>query len=410
MHRTEGANNQANMFTDGPPGTTVEEDFLNAVQEEIATVIEAAGLTLKTAASETRVQLLAAIQALCVEPDEILGKNALINGDFRVSQRGASGTAAVYISTTTPANSDDTYLHDRWLLLSDGIDIVDVSQSVNAPTSGLLSCSLDVETINKKFGILQIIEQKNCAHMIGSNVSLSFQAFVSDIAKLDNIKAMVVSWDGAADTVTSDIIAAWNAEDVTPTLVANWTAENVPANLGVTAAWAKYTIPNIAIDTAATKNIGVFIWSDGFCDTVTNIIYITNIQLEKNEVASEYDWRSMAHELALCQRYYCKSYDQNIIPGTATATGIAAIDISGLANTDHIIRINPKFPQTMRSSSTVTVYDLAGTPGKVTMIAGNNIIGTVSLQADSGFRVEGTNGFVSTSRVLQLQYIAVAEL
>ncbi|MBU2249445.1 MAG: hypothetical protein KKD77_22045, partial [Gammaproteobacteria bacterium] len=155
---------------------------------------------------------------------------------------------------------------------------------------------------------------------------------------------------------------------------------------------------------------GVFIWSDGFCDTVTNIIYITNIQLEKNEVASEYDWRSMAHELALCQRYYCKSYDQNIIPGTATATGIAAIDISGLANTDHIIRINPKFPQTMRSSSTVTVYDLAGTPGKVTMIAGNNIIGTVSLQADSGFRVEGTNGFVSTSRVLQLQYIAVAEL
>jgi hypothetical protein len=46
-------------------------------------------------------------------------KNAIINGDFKVSQRGTTFTSA-----TTPANSDDTYLLDRWVLLSDGNDIV----------------------------------------------------------------------------------------------------------------------------------------------------------------------------------------------------------------------------------------------------------------------------------------------
>lgn len=62
MHRTEGANKTAdNKFTDGPPGTTVNDDWLNAVQEEIANVIESAGLVLKTAATETNLQLREAL-------------------------------------------------------------------------------------------------------------------------------------------------------------------------------------------------------------------------------------------------------------------------------------------------------------------------------------------------------------
>jgi len=64
MHRTEGANNLAGMFTDGPPGTTVEEDWLNAIQEEIIAVLTAAGINPLTAITDTRVQLATAIAAL----------------------------------------------------------------------------------------------------------------------------------------------------------------------------------------------------------------------------------------------------------------------------------------------------------------------------------------------------------
>ena len=64
MHRTEGADNQDNLFVDGPPGTIVGEDWLNTVQEELVAIILAAGIALKTADTDTRDQLLAALNAL----------------------------------------------------------------------------------------------------------------------------------------------------------------------------------------------------------------------------------------------------------------------------------------------------------------------------------------------------------
>jgi len=50
MHRTEGSNYDEvagkKYFSNGPPGTLVEEDWLNTVQEEICNIIETAGITL----------------------------------------------------------------------------------------------------------------------------------------------------------------------------------------------------------------------------------------------------------------------------------------------------------------------------------------------------------------------------
>lgn len=333
-------------------------------------------------------------------------KNALINGAMLHVQRVASGSA-VFDSTTTPANNNDTYLFDRHLNLSDGNDIIDISQSTDAPEGALLSYSMDVETIDKKFGWFQIIEQKNCQHMIGGNVSLSFEARVTDISKLDNIKAMVLSWDGVADAPTSDIISAWNAEDTTPTLVANWTAENTPANLGVTASWAKYKIENVAIDTAGTKNIGVFIWSDGFCDTLGTMLRITKVQLEKNRIATEFDW---VDDLARCQKTYCKSYDQVTVPGTVTTSGAVFISMSDLANADHSVYLSTKFPVEMRDTPTVTLYDEAGAPGKVSMAGVHGIAGTADRITGRSVRVTGTRGAATTSRKISYQYVAEAEI
>lgn len=64
MHRTEGQYHSSNMFTDGPPGTRVESNWANAVQEEIAYVITQAGLSLLTASTDTRQQLYAAISQI----------------------------------------------------------------------------------------------------------------------------------------------------------------------------------------------------------------------------------------------------------------------------------------------------------------------------------------------------------
>ena len=64
MHRTEGTHNSAGQFTDGPPATSIESRWLNAVQEEILYVIEQAGLTPNTAAADSSDQLKRAIELM----------------------------------------------------------------------------------------------------------------------------------------------------------------------------------------------------------------------------------------------------------------------------------------------------------------------------------------------------------
>lgn len=241
------------------------------------------------------------LDGLAISPYQGILRNAIINGDFGVAQRGTSFTSA-----STPANSDDTYLLDRWLLLSDGNDIVDVTQQAAGGVDGNSPyIRLDVETVSKKFGILQVIEACNAKYLNGKTVTLSFEAKVTDVTKLSDIRAAVISWDGTADTVTSDIISAWGAEGVNPTLVANWTAENTAANLGLTESWVKYQI-TCDIDTASMANIGVFIYQNNVAtnDTAGKFLEITNVQLHPGSVALPFDPRPYAEELRLCQRYY----------------------------------------------------------------------------------------------------------
>ena len=224
-------------------------------------------------------------------------KNRIINGGMDIAQRGTSFTS------TSSANNDDTYVLDRFYILSDGNDIIDVTQTTTVPTGAKYSIGLDVETVNKKFGIAQIIENANCFDAIGGNVTVSFQAKVSATTNLDNIKCAIVAWSGTADTVTSDIISAWNVEGTNPTLIANATYENTPANLNVTTSFATYTV-TANVDTASTSNIILFIWSDVTTTSLGEFLYITDVQLEKGSTATSFDYRPYTTELQLCQRYY----------------------------------------------------------------------------------------------------------
>jgi len=238
----------------------------------------------------------ATINSMTPTADSLQGfRNRIINGGFNIAQRGTSFVSG--------ANDDDTYNLDRWYILSDGNDAVDITQTTTVPTGAKYSIGLDVETANKKFGIAQIIENVNCFDAIGQTVTLSFDAKVSSTTKLDNVKCAIVAWSGTADSVTSDIISAWGAEGTNPTLIANATYENSPANLNVTTSFARYTV-SAAVDTSSTTNIIVFIWSDVTDTTAGDFLYITNTQLEVGSVATPFERRDYGRELIMCQRYY----------------------------------------------------------------------------------------------------------
>lgn len=296
-------------------------------------------------------------------------RNLLIGGDFTINpfQRGTSFTSA-----TTPANNDDTYLADRWILLSDGNDTVDVSQDTDG------SLLLDVETSNRKFGILQVLDNNHSRQAVDAGtVSLRF-----DIkgAGINNIRAAVLAWDSTADTVTSDVVSAWNAVGVDPTFATNWTAENTPSNITPGGSFSEHVIENISLDTSGTNNIAVFMWVDdtnasaGF-DTLN----IRRIQLNIGSTAAPFEFRDFTTELLMARRYY-QEFDFS-----ATSTGVA----SGFANTTSQATIPMMFNQ-MRAAPTVstssdTHFDIfhSNTNNAITSFAFNNV-------TNNSMRVVGT--------------------
>ena len=231
-------------------------------------------------------------------------KNKLIGGDFRTSpwQRGTSFTAA-----TTPANSDDTYLVDNWLLISDGNDIVDLSQD----TDGELIST--IQTINKQFGYVQVIENKNIQDLLDvASCSLSIEAKAS--AGLANIRATVLAWTSTADAVTSDVVGTWAGAGTDPTWATNWTAEVAGSNLALSTSYQTFTISNIVLDAASTANLAVVIWLDDTDGAVSDTLTIRRVQLEAGPVVTDFEDLGVGQVLRECQRYYAKTFPQGTAP------------------------------------------------------------------------------------------------
>ena len=282
-----------------------------------------------------------------------VNKNYLINGGFAIAQRGTSFTAS--------NNNDDAYTLDRWYILSDSNDVIDVTQdTTTVPTNGQFAIALDVETINKKFGIATIIENKDVIGLVGNTVTFSFKAKVSSTTKLDNVKAAIVAWSGTADTVTSDIISAWGVEGTNPTLIANATYENSPVNLNLTTSYATYSV-SAAVDTASTNNLILFVWSDVTDTTLGDFLFIAQAKLELGSTATafEYAGGTIQGELAACQRYYYRQTSADdvfsrFLFGSGDAINTATV--RGILTFPVIMRIEPT---TFDSSAgaTFSVYD-----------------------------------------------------
>lgn len=253
-----------------------------------------------------------------------LPRNRLINGCFRLARRGGyngyaidstgaiiEGSAGARVAALN--NNDGKYCLDRWVLLSDGNDVVDVWQEVtlaNLPAGVRYGIALDVETVNKKFGILQIVEYRNCNGMIGVPVVASFKAAVSSTAKLDNVKCAILAWTGTADSPTKDVVSSWGVEGTNPTLVSGWEYVNTPANLNVGTTWATYQVTGTTPSqyagspTTPTSNLAVLIWSDVTDTNLGEFLRITEAKFEPGSVATPFEYRPYQDEWLAASRYF----------------------------------------------------------------------------------------------------------
>ncbi len=313
--------------------------------------------------------------------------NEIINPEFAIWQE--SGGAAI-TAASTPANDNDTYFCDQWILLSNGDDIADLSRETAGPPRGSkYNLKVEIETANAKVGIFQPIENLDSIKFEGGKASLSFMLR----GDVDNIRAAVISWSGAADAITSDIINAWAAEGTNPTLAANWTFENTPVNIVPIGPWVRHKIEGIDIDTASMANLGVFIWLDDVDASIGEYFELGQIKLEFNVKTTKFIARKFADEVRACQRFFSKSYELDTAVGTGAAKGsVAHILPKNLPDADdfHVfvrhpveLRIDPDSTVYGHTSGTIDKAEVNAVDRTCTTI-GNSAVGMYLFRNSSG--------------------------
>jgi hypothetical protein len=309
MHRIDGPGHQAGQFTEGDPGTgtpatTVTADWLNAVQEEIVYVIETAGLTL-VKADNTQLE-----QAIVAKLAAGGLTNQLMNGAMRIWQRGTSFTTGVGLPE---------YTADRWR--ADPGDSGQATISRQAHTVGQTDVVPGTryflrynQTTGSSGGVVTNLQQRleSTEHLQGLVVT------VSAYLKAD-----------AGTTVTPYITQNFGSGGSGP-VVTPGTAWSV------TTSWQRFTW-TITVPSTNGKTIGTEPYTAfelRFTDSWTGQIDVDNVQVVVASGAVPYQNRDLSLELALCQRYFAKSYNLEDPPGTVTNDGACATHESGGATVE----------------------------------------------------------------------------
>jgi hypothetical protein len=125
-------------------------------------------------------------------------------------------------------------------------------------------------------------------------------------------------------------------------------------------------------------------------DSASNEWYLTGCQLELGTEATPFEHRSFGQELALCQRYFEKTYDQGTAPATATSTGSIQFRGSSSSTAASYTQMPIRYVVTKRATPTVVFYDTAGTSAHWTSA------GSQSGAKDIGASSSYSTGFTAT--------------
>lgn len=348
---------------------------------------------------------------------EGIGDNKLINPNMDFWQRGTTFTH------TNTGGGVDTYGADRWKIQSSAFNGVVLSydkETTSVPDGSSSAARLSVSSAlaQQSAGIIafaQHIEGYNIADAKwGSadaiDVTLTFwvRAFVAGVYSYT-----ISDYSGSRWYTTEYTIAASNTwEKITITIPAetsgtNWALTNVEGFYSyiVLAAGTADMVTGAQEDTWQTSYQGIGTESQThFPSSVSNTFYITQAKLEVAPTASAFEPRQPVHELMLCQRYFQKSYDLSVAPGTADNKG--QLQILENAAATGAMYIPALFKATMREVPTIVLYDQNGDAGKVRKDT-NGKTGIAANVGEMGF-TGGTNDATSAA-TLSFQYTADAE-
>jgi hypothetical protein len=293
-------------------------------------------------------------------------KNRIINGAMVIDQRNAG--AAVTINSTA-----DTYSIDRWYGLgqpTDGVFTIQRNAGSVTPPAGFINyLGATVTTADASIGatqvyrITQAIEGLNCTDLAwgtanAKTVTLSFWVrssltgtFGGSIANSNFSRAYPYSytissantWEYKTVTIAGDTTGTW--------LTTNGVGIYVSFAMGM---GSTYT------GTANAWNAGLYFAPTGNTNIIgTNgaTFYITGVQLEVGSTATSFDTRSYGTELALCQRYYEKSFNTTTVPAENIGAAQGALCTGVYSTSANAMLATATFAVEKRASPTITTFN-----------------------------------------------------
>ena len=284
------------------------------------------------------------------------GRNLLINGDMRISQRGT-------LTDQGGSNLTGTAC-DRWVTFwSAGTEQARFTTSqdttVLAGSGFANSLKVDCTTAESAVAagegefILQSIEGQNCQHLLYGNAAARSLTLSFDFRspKSGTHCVALVQPDAARSYVAEFTVAGADTMEHFSLTIAGDTSGTINDDTG---AGLRVVFPLIA---GSNLQAAAGAWAAGtdyatsnqqnLLDNTANNIYITGVQLEVGEVATAFEHRGVAEELALCQRYFWR---QTRLAGN-TDTHV----VTGYCDSTTGVEAALRHPTTMRSSASMTV-------------------------------------------------------
>ena len=243
-------------------------------------------------------------------------KNLFLNGAMLISQRGDSYSSA------------NAYMADQWYVFATGSTS---SRLTTSPPSGFTHYIRFPSTSNSVIFSQQIELdlQGKAGRFAGKTVTVSWYARSESSNKM-YVDAAFKNASGGGD-YTTIVSGSGSAQDIT-------------------SSWARYSQTfTISVDPHANnKCFSIMIRTPSSGSGSTGTLELTGFQAEFGSVATDFEYRPIAAELALCQRYYYQN--------TAVIAGIFITD-----NADQDAAYGGiQFPVIMRAAPTVIFGDNAG--------------------------------------------------
>lgn len=255
----------------------------------------------------------AALGSSALLPAGLGFRNAIINGDFRINQRGGSSQA-----------SGGQWLYDRWRNSSAGAGTTTLQTQTFDYSASPAADRVPI-TNNPGTNFLRVV---TASHAEPSSFG-SIQQPIEGVRTFAGQQVTVSFWAKAASgtpRVSLEMQQIFGTGGSPSSAVLNNGGQ-----VTLSTSWARYQltmlIPSIVGKTIGTNNddsltFTLFVSANSGLNARTGTLGLQNntfdfwgIQVEQNSQATPFEQRPIGTELALCQRYYEKSTGYYVISG-----------------------------------------------------------------------------------------------